>query len=108
MLVSTTNENRDGSTITMIPQQILILNKSDDISQRADVALSSGTVCISGSEGTEILGNNLSHYVKVLGNKNEISDINGIKIYIDYDDSRIVFAKFDDSKFAFLNLAPPS
>jgi hypothetical protein len=36
---------------------------------------------------------------------NEISDVNGIKMYISADDTGIQFSNFDNSKFAFLNWA---
>jgi Asp/Glu/hydantoin racemase len=102
-LVSTTNENRDGSTITMIPQQVLMLNKSDDVSQRAAIGLSSGIVNLEASEKITIGTLSLSHFVNVHANKTEISVINGIKMYISYDDAGIQFSNINDSKFAFLN-----
>jgi hypothetical protein len=99
----------------MTPTVFLMLNKDDiegDEYMYNAISLGDGTtaggVSIASTNKITIGTLGKSHFVNVGTQQNEISDVNGIKIYIDYDDSRIVFAKFDGSKFAYLNLAPPS
>jgi hypothetical protein len=100
-LDNSVNDNKDGSSITMLPIQLLLLNKSDDVGMLNAIALDE-IVSIENSNGIHITNLNLNHWIKIGNTKNDISDVNGLKIT--YDANGVKFSSFNDTKHATLNL----
>jgi hypothetical protein len=107
---NTINNAQDGSKISILPGYLVLINKDNSVNNRNQILIgngtSDGTVSIESTKSVNIATAHLYRWIRVGDTAmeiNDISDVNGLKIK--YDDTKIMFTNFDDTKHVYLNWA---